>query len=152
MTDRGLDALRMHSLEEFQSWLANDLEVREELAALMGEDPGIGVDSLDRLEAFLLSRYGSPEAALRLDQRGVLDAAARHVGLVMVLGIDDATWDINLTDEDDVYYRLPVVRIPDGPLECPLSLVTAALDRRSGAYLQTVVQNLADAYNEPDEA
>lgn len=152
MTDRGLDAMRVHSREAFEAWLAGDLEAREELYELIGADPGVGVDSLDKVEAFLLRRYDGPEAALRLDERGVLDAAARHVGLVMVLGIDDATWDIDLTDADDVYYRLPVVRIADGAVECPLSLGTAALDRRTGDYLRTVVQNLADMYNQPDDA
>jgi hypothetical protein len=150
MTGTGLDAMRLHSRLEFETWLANDLEVRDELAELMGGDPGIGFASLDTLEAFLLRRYQAPEDALRLDQRGVLDAAARHAGLVMILGIDGAAWDINLTDEDDVYYRLPVVQIADGPAECPLSLVTAALDRRTGDYLRTVEQNLADEYNEPE--
>lgn len=152
MTDGGLDAMRMHSWREFQTWLANDLEVRDELAGLMGTEPGIGVDSLDELEAFLLRRYDFPEAVLRHDQRGVLDAAARHVGLVMVLGIDDATWDIDLDDADDVFHGLPVVRIGDGPAECPLSLVTAALDRRTGDYVRGVVENLADTYNEPEQA
>jgi hypothetical protein len=70
----------------------------------------------------------------------------------MVLGIDGAVWDIDLTDEDDVYYRLPVVRIPGGPTEAPLSLATAALDRRTGDYLRTVVQHLADTYNEPGDS
>lgn len=149
MTGTGLDVMRLHSRQEFQTWLANDLEVRDELAELMGGDPGTGFASLDTLEAFLLRRYQAPEDALRLDQRGVLDAAARHVGLVMILGIDGAAWKINLTDDDDVYYRLPVVQIADGPAECPLSLVTAALDRRTGDYLRTVGQNLAEEYNEP---
>ena len=151
MSEAGLDVMRMHSPEEFQTWLAHDVEVRDELAGLMEGDLGIGIASLDRLEAFLLDRYDDPDEALQLDQRAVLDAAARHVGLVMVLGIDGATWDIDLTDEDDAYYRLPVVRIADGPTECPLSLVTAALDRRTGDYLQTVVRHLADTYNEPED-
>ena len=150
MTGMGLNAMRLHSRPEFETWLANDLEVRDELAELMGGDPGIGLESLDTLEAFGLRRWPSPEDALRLDQRGVLDAAARHVGLVMILGIDGAAWDIDLTDEDDAYYRLPVVRIAGGPAECPLSLVTASLDRRTGHYLRTVVQKLAETWNEPD--
>jgi hypothetical protein len=136
---------------EFENWLAQDVEVRDELYDLMGGDPGIDIASLDVLEAFLLRRYRKPDDALKLDQRGVLDAAARHVGLVMVLAIDGAEWDIDLTDRDSVYYGLPVVRIPEGPTECPLSLVTASLDRRTGHYLRTVVQNLADEWNAPED-
>jgi hypothetical protein len=151
MTEPGLDALRLHSQAEFQTWLARDLEVRDELAELMGADPGIDLASLDAVEAFLLRRYAGPDDILRLDRRGVLDAAARHVGLVMVLGIDGASWEIDLTDPSDAYYRLPVVELPDGSVECPLSLVTAALDRRTGDYLHTVVGQLADAANEPED-
>ena len=149
MTDRELDAMRLHSRAEFETWLANDLEVRDELATLVGTDPGITVESLDELEEFLLRRYDSPGQALTLNERSVLDAAARQLGLVIILGIDDTAWDIDLTDPDDAYYRLPIVVIDDGPVECPLSLVTAALDRRTGDYLRKVVQNLADAYSSP---
>jgi hypothetical protein len=144
MTADGFAALRLHSDAEFQAWLARDLEAREELYELIGHEPGIGPQSLDDLEAFLLRRYPGPDDALRLDQRAVTDAAARHTGLVLVLGIAGAAWDIDLTDTDDAYYRLPVVRLPDGSAECPLSLVTAALDRRTGDYLSGVAGYLLE--------
>ncbi|MEU4217122.1 hypothetical protein [Actinoplanes sp. NPDC026623] len=147
MTDDGFGAMRLHSRAAFENWLAGDLEAREELYGMMGGDPGFDIASLDALEAFLLKRYRKPDAALTLDQRPVLDAAARHVGLVMVLAIDGATWDLDLSDPSGVYFGLPVVQLPDGPAECPLSLVTAALDRRSGDYLSTVVRHLADEWN-----
>lgn len=142
-----LDVMRLHSREEFQTWLANDIEVRDELAAMIGVELGIDVMSLDTLEAFLLGRYRELDDALRLDQRGVLDAAARHIGLVMLLNVDGAEWDIELDDEDNAYYRLPIVRIDDGAEECPLALATAALDRRTGDYLRTVVENYEAEFN-----
>ena len=52
-----LNVMRLHSREEFQTWLANDLEVRNELYALMGGELGTDEASLDTLEAFLLGRY-----------------------------------------------------------------------------------------------
>ena len=61
----GLEAMRLHSREEFQTWLAHDVERRDELAALMGGDPGIGAESLDTLEAFLLRRYRDPDPRSR---------------------------------------------------------------------------------------
>jgi hypothetical protein len=131
----------LHSRQEFQTWLAKDLEVRQELEALMGVELGLDKRSLDTLEAFLLSRYHSPNDALRLDQRGVLDAAGRHIGLVMLLNVDGSEWAIDLDHEDSVYYRLPVIRLADGTEACPLTLATASLDRRTGDYLRTVVEN-----------
>jgi hypothetical protein len=151
MGGMGLEVMRLHSYEEFQTWLANDLEVRDELEALIGLDLGLDVHSLDTLESFLLGRYGDPDEALRLDQRNVLDAAARHIGLVMVLGIDGARWDLVLDDERDVYYRLPIVRLPDGAEECPVSLATAALDRRTGEYVREVVEGYIEDYEAATE-
>ena len=147
MTEIGLEVMRLHSCQEFQVWLANDLEVRDELEAMIGVELGIDEMSLDTLEAFLLRRYRNPDEALRLDGRGVLDAASRHIGLVMVLNIDGASWAIDLEDGDNVYYRLPIIRFPDQAEECPLAMATAALDRRTGDYLRTVVENYEENYN-----
>jgi hypothetical protein len=147
MTDASLNAMRLHSSEAFQIWLVSELEVREELYAMMGADPGLDEASLDAVEAFLLARYASPDDALRLDQRNVLDAAARHIGLVMVLNIDGAEWQIDLDNKDSVYYRLPIIRFSDGVEECPLSMATAALDRRTSEFLRTVVTSYQEDYN-----
>jgi hypothetical protein len=55
-------------------------------------------------------------------------------------------WDIELDNEDRVFYRLPVIRFADGAEACPLALVTASLDRRTGQYLRTVVENYQEDY------
>ncbi|MBZ5715757.1 hypothetical protein [Nannocystis pusilla] len=135
--------MRLRSKQDFQLWLARDVEVRDELRELMGADLGVDLESLDALESFLLARYRDPGAIQKLGAREVLDAAARHVGLVMLLALDGAAWAIDLEDADNVYYRLPVIRLADGAEECPLTMVTAALDRRTGDYLRGVVDSYA---------
>jgi len=142
-----LNVMRLHSREEFQTWLANDLEVRNELYALMGGELGTDEASLDTLEAFLLGRYKTPDDALQLSERAVLDAAARHIGLVMLLNVDGASWAIDLENQDSVYYRLPIIRLADGAEECPLSMATAVLDRRAGHYLRNLVETYEEDYN-----
>jgi hypothetical protein len=146
----GLEMMRLHSYPEFQTWLAQEAEVRDELEALVGVELGVDEHSLDTLEAVMLRRYRTPDEALRIDQRAVLDAAARHVGLVMVLSIDGAQWDIELDDADAMYYRLPVVRFSDGTTDCPLTAVTAALDRRTGSFLRELVEANQELYNSDD--
>jgi hypothetical protein len=141
-----LAAMRMHSREEFQTWLAIDLDVREELYALLGHPLDVDLGSLDQLESWLLDRYPDPDAVLALGQRDIADAAARHVGRVIVLNVDDAVWDIELDDEDDVFYRLPIIRWPDGVEDCPLARVTTCLDRRTGSYLREHVEGLQEVY------
>ncbi|MCY1058759.1 hypothetical protein [Nannocystis sp. SCPEA4] len=135
--------MRLHSKQDFQLWLARDVEVRDELRELLGTDLGVDLESLDVLEAFLLKRYRNPSAIQKLGAREVLDAAARHIGLVMLLALDGAAWAIELKDADNVYYRLPIIRLADGAEECPLTMVTAALDRRTGNYLRGVVESYA---------
>ena len=144
-----LDRMRLHTYQELQTFVATAQEVREELEQLVGRELGVDFASLDVLEAFLLGRYPTVEAGLTLDQRGVLDAAARQVGLVLILGIQGARWDINLENGKDVYYRLPVVALPDGSVECPISMVTAALDRRTGSYLSAIAEALAQDCDAP---
>lgn len=133
-------ALQLHSREAFQRWLAGEGEARAALDALIGAKLGADEDSLDALEAFLLKRYAGPEKLLAPAQRETLDAAARHVGRVLLSAADGAQWAIDLDDPDNAYYRLPIVRFDDDAEECPLSMVTAALDRRSGRYLRGVVE------------
>jgi hypothetical protein len=147
MTGVSLAPFMMHSREEFQTWLAMDLEIRDELYALMGREPPPDIDSLDALEAFLLGRFPDPAAAVTLEHRGITAAAARHVGLVFVLNVDDAVWDIELDNEASLFYRLPVIRFADGAEECPLTMATASLDRRTGRYLRTIVENYRDDYS-----
>lgn len=133
-------AFEFTTREDFQVWLASDVEARDDLYAMMPGDPGRDMASLDALEAFLLARYDDPEQALKAAEQEVLDGAARHIGLVMVLALGEASWSIDLEDADHVYYRLPVVRLESGVRECPLSLATAALDRRQPGWLRGVVQ------------
>ncbi len=134
----------MHSREELETWIATLEDVREELEQLAGVELGVEIESLDVLEAFLLKRYRTIAAALALDQRGVIDAAARHVGLVLILNVEGARWTIDLENDRNVNYRYPVVQLPDGTQECPLMLATAALDRRTGTYMSEVVRNIVE--------
>lgn len=142
-----LAPFRLHSREEFQTWLAVDLDVRDEFYAFMGRELDVDLESLTVLEAFLLDRYPTPDAISTLDQRAIADAAARHVGRVLVLNVDDAVWEIDLDHPDNVYYRLPIVALLGGEQECPLTMVFACLDRRTRTYLRELVQNYQEDYN-----
>lgn len=146
MRAMGLEKMRLHSEEALQIWLASEVEVREELEALIGHELGLDAASLDDLEAFMLARYPSPDEALVLGAREILDAAARHVGLVMLLGIEGAEWTVDLKHERNVYYRLPIIRLPDTGEECPLTIVTGALGTRTGHYMREVVETYLEDY------
>ena len=69
---------------------------------------------------------------------------------MITLNVDDAVWEIDLDDDETAFYRLPVVRMADGYDDCPLALVTTALDRRTGTFLREHVEKLVEDYNEPE--
>jgi hypothetical protein len=144
-----LHRLRLHSRAELDTWIATIEDAREELEALMKCELGVDLETLDLLERYLVGRYKSIKAALALDQRAVIDAAARIAGVTLVLAVDGARWNIDLDDPANVYYRLPVIVMPDGMQECPITMVTAALDRRTGTFLRGIVEGFAEQYASP---
>lgn len=150
MGDVGVDDLKLHSREQFQVWLAREVEVRDELEQLLGEPLGLEPSSLDVVERFLLQRYRTPDDALALSERAVIDAASRHIGLVMLLNVDGAKWAIDLDNPDNAYYRLPIIQLADEAEECPLFMATAAIDRRTGEYLRSMVEGYQEIHNSPD--
>lgn len=145
--------MRINTYEEFQLWLAKEVEVREEFRSVLPSDMQDQLDlepeSLAVLETFLLDRYSSIDAAMRINERPVVDAAARHVGLVMILNIDGAEWAIDLENADSVYFKLPIIRFVDEDEECPLSMVTTSLDRRTGTFLRDLVVGYVGQYHAP---
>jgi hypothetical protein len=97
--------------------------------------------SLDALEAWLLERYPDTESMLAEDQAETVDGAARYVGEILRRGTTGGYWDINLNDERQAFYGLPVVTTADKPTpDAPTTLVTAAGNRRTGTYLRGVIE------------
>jgi hypothetical protein len=99
--------------------------------------------SLDVLEAWLLQRYPSVDALLSEREKDILDGAARYVGQTFREQLG-GHWDIVLDDPQDANYRLPILTGFKGEYstQSPVTLVTAATDRRTGSYLCTVLHNI----------
>jgi hypothetical protein len=130
--------------DQFQYWLMQmDEDIDEFLAQLPPKvrtrlDSSAG--SLDILEAWLLEKYPSPEAARPRTEARVLDGAARYVGEILRKSTG-SKWSINF-EKSFVFRGLPILvggsAFKEMP-ECPLSLITASLDRRTGTYLSRIV-------------
>lgn len=130
--------------DQFQYWL---MQMDEQLAAFLTEVPTRlreqldGTEgSLDALEAWLLERYPSLEAARPASQARVLDGAARYIGEILRKRTG-SRWSIRF-DDSFVFRGLPILiggsaytKMP----ECPLTIISASLDRRTGKYLSSVV-------------
>jgi hypothetical protein len=133
--------------ELFQYWLAHMDDALAEFAARLPPAVRAALDhsppSLEVLERFLLERY--PDIpAIKADPAPYLDGAARYVGEVFRRGIGGA-WRLRDDDPSYVFAGLPEITFAverDTPV-CPITLVTTALDRRTGAVLSTVYRSAA---------
>jgi hypothetical protein len=135
--------------ESFQYWLS---AMDESLDALFSEFPGairakldFSVCSLKVLEESILDRIGTLDEGLGESDRSFLDGASRYVGETIrrILG---GKWVIDLSDSESVNFGKPVVSDSQGRVSdtCPLLLVTASLDRRTGEYIFSVVSHLQE--------
>jgi hypothetical protein len=135
-------------VERFQYWLA---QMDDALDAFIATAPlpvrpqlDGSAASLEALEAWLLSRYVSTAEALRESEAEFIDGAARYVGEIFRTRTSSA-WRLETRDPKGLFYGRPVLH--GGSLasmpECPLSLVTASLDRRTGRYLSTILANVS---------
>lgn len=131
--------------DQFENWLAHMDDALAELFARLPSALKGALDyapaSLDRLEAFLIERYPGVDA-IKSDPEPYLDGAARYVGEVFRRNIG-GRWRLRDDDPKYVYAGLPEVTFlaeRDTPV-CPLTLVSASLDRRTGKFISTVFDN-----------
>lgn len=131
------------SRDDFECWLATMDDFLEEFLAEFPAAERARLDysaeSLDIVEAWILNTYPSSEAAAAPTESQRLNRVACYVGEVFRKKLG-TKWDIRLDDPSYVFYGMPIIvgrRVDD----CPLTLVTAAANRRTGKYLRTVLEN-----------
>ena len=132
--------------EDFQYWLADMDDALERFFGVLPEQVRKRLDfsasSLDSLEQWILEKYPNPMAMVQPNEAKIVDGLARYVGETFRT-IGAGRWDINLEDSNDAFFGIPVLiglnNLPS--THCPLTLVTASSDRRTGKYLRTVLEN-----------
>jgi hypothetical protein len=137
--------------DDFEFWLA---DMDDALDAFIASLPPVtrsrmdySIASLDALELWILENWFSPREMLEGSQVDRVGGAARYIGEVIRKNVG-GHWDIDLENKRNAYFGLPVVTDYSQPPtpECPLTLVTASADRRSGRYLSTIVENMKRRY------
>lgn len=147
-TGKGTDMGELSKKDQFEIWL---MEMDNAIAAFKDSlAPGVrsrldgSEASLDVLEALILERYPTPADTRKPGEAAFLDGAARYVGEV-IREHTGSKWTMRHDDPRFVFHGLPILagagKLKNVP-ECPLSLVTASTDRRTGKYLSTVLRNL----------
>jgi hypothetical protein len=125
------------AIERFQQSLPGELQGKLDYSP----------ESLQAFEGFALAQYPSIEDAKRGKEAIALDAMARYVGEVFRKRLG-GKWMIDYSDRENAFYGLPQLTGMTGQNAqiCPLTLVTASLDRRTGKFLRKVFDNsLRDA-------
>lgn len=127
--------------DDFEHWL---FIMDDELTALFNLLPSdftakldYSIESLIELESWILNRFDSLESVTAPENMLVLDYLSRYVGEVIRRTVG-GKWDIELDDVDDAFYRLPVLVHEKYGRECPVTLVSASVDRRKGDYIYKV--------------
>jgi hypothetical protein len=132
-------------MEQFEDWLVVMEDrltefVGSRLANIQG-DLDFSPTSLDTLEGWLLENYSDPEDLLA--DKEEWDGVARYVWETFRRQLG-GYWDMRLDDPKYVYHGLPQLvglRGASSPI-CPHTLATAAVDRRKGNYLRSILENI----------
>lgn len=133
--------------DDFQLWIFNmddRLEwLRKTLPAELIGRLDYSVESLALLESWILQRYESIEDIKQATEIQLTDALASYVGETFRKQIG-GHWDIDLENKQNAYYGLPVITgFEEKPTPvCPLTLVTASTDRRTGTFISGVLERL----------
>lgn len=129
----------------FQAWLAHmDDGISEFLRGIpkeLSDRLNASIDSIDELERWLIALYPSPQHATLESEASVVGGASRYVGEILRRATS-SEWRIDLEDRSMVFFGLPFLTGGKlGPTRvCPLSLVTASLDRRTGHYMSRLIR------------
>ncbi|ARS42231.1 hypothetical protein CA265_22250 [Sphingobacteriaceae bacterium GW460-11-11-14-LB5] len=131
--------------DDFEEWLFSLPDKQQEFKTLFFDKTGVKLDysieALDDIEAWLLNSFEKKEDLLKEDNKHLLDLIVSYVGGIFRENLN-AKWDIDLENEKNAYYRLPI--ITNDQMSVPVSphtLITASIGRKKGNFISTVLKN-----------
>lgn len=150
--DKVIDSQDTHKIktmdnDQFQVWLMDMSDAIERFRQSVPTDIAASLDfspeSLNSIEEFALSNYSTINDLKKQSEAKLLDGMARYVGQVFRKHFG-GNWIIEFNDKKNVFWGLPQLSGMEGQQTqvCPLTLVTASIDRRTGRFLLTVFDNL----------
>ncbi|MDI9881121.1 hypothetical protein [Flectobacillus longus] len=95
------------------------------------------ISSLDILEKFLLERFTIQDM---INESELRDCLACYLGVVYEKNISQARWYVELENEKDAFYGVPILRVPNKLTFEPHSYITTLLDRKKGNLLSTIIE------------
>jgi hypothetical protein len=140
------DLLLIKTKDEFEYWLFYKSDYEQAFIEFMQQDHELELDysiqSLDLLEKWLLQRFKDLSSALKYDQISLISGASMYVGSCLheLIG---GKFTVELSDKDNAYWGIPVVR-NENKYEAPLILLTTAIDRRIGNFISSSIASIGN--------
>lgn len=134
--------------DQFQMWLMDMDEAIERFRQSVSEDAAKALDftpeSLSTLESVVLAKYTCVDEITKPSEAKAVDGMARYVGEVFRKKLG-GKWTIDYSDRKNAFHGLPQLVGMSGQRTqiCPLTLVTASTDRRTGSFIRTVFDSNA---------
>lgn len=132
--------------DQFQVWLMDMSDAIERFRLSIPADVAARLDlspeSLTVLEEFLLASYRTVDDVKRQSEAKLVDGMARYVGQVFRKHLG-GKWTIDFADKANAFYGLPQLTGMTGQRAqiCPLTLITASVDRRTAKFIRTIFDN-----------
>ena len=136
----------------FKCWLKDIPNILDGFISRMpkevAEKLDFSMESLDIVEKYLLDKYENNKQIMFEEPFYILDGYAVYVGETFrkIIASHDPhiCWQLML-EEDNVYYSLPIL---DGYniIDCPLTTITASLDRRTGKFCSSLLSVFLEMY------
>lgn len=140
--------------EEFQTWVTflpdKVIELKKKLPGEISDKLDLSIGSLDILEGYLLNNY-TKESMINANNKGFVDLCASYFGLTFARNLPSSYWFIELEDQKDAFWGLPVIIVKDAMLApfSPYNMVPVIFSRKKGNFLSTILNNSRNQIN-PD--
>jgi hypothetical protein len=132
--------------EDFEAWITfipdEVIELKKMLPTEVSEMLDYSEKSLEVIEKYLLQNYSSENFIIE-ENKILIDRLARYIGSTFRRSLPNSYWDIELDNEKDAFFTLPVIKVKDSKLApfSPHSLITTLLARKRGNFLSTILEN-----------
>ena len=134
---------------DFESWITFLPDKISELKRILPRELSDKLDlshsSLVELEGYLLSNFNYDDIT-KAENKNLVDCLAAYVGSTFKMSWKQAYWGIELDDEKQLYFGVPVLKFKDQPLPpvSPYHTITTAMDRKKGDIMQLILKRTQD--------
>ncbi len=140
---------RIEREERFEWWITcipdKIEELRENLPKYISEKLDLSIISINILENYIIDTY---EAEFLKSNKGgvLLSQLASYIGQVIKNTLPDATWYMELNNETDIYFGLPVLKFKENIPLSPYHLPLTAIAKNKGDLISSKIIRRLDEF------